>query len=80
MHNAAIPIANTIAPITIIAVSPIICQNNCALLLPNTFLIPTSFERPTACAVERLMKLMQAMIIINIPIKESVHSVDLLVT
>src|SRR5574338_67311 len=70
--------AKMTANTTMINVSPIICQNNCLLLPPRTFLIPTSLERPTACAVERLMKLIQAIMTMNKPISDNVHKVVLL--
>src|SRR6266498_5300127 len=55
-------IENITAANTIIAVSLKNWNRNWLLPLPKTFLIPTSFERFKACAVERLIKFTQAII------------------
>lgn len=75
----AITSANITAQTTMIVVSPITCTINCFLLLPNTLRIPTSFERPTDCAVYKLIKFIDAMMIISIAIKDSVLRVATLV-
>ncbi len=65
--------ANMPAIITTIAVSPITCEKSCLRLLPSTFLIPISFDLPTACAVARFIKFIQAIIIMKIPISDKVQ-------
>ena len=57
------------------AVSLIICQKRFHLLLPNTFLMPISLLRLTAWAVERLMKLIQAISMMKTPIRANVQRV-----
>ena len=66
--------------ITTAVVSISTCMLSWALLLPITFLIPTSLLLVTANAVERLMKLIQAINIISNPINASVYKEVLLVT
>ena len=71
--DAANKQASSIAVNVINAVSEINCQNSCEGRLPNTFRIPTSLERLSAWAVARLMKLTQAVMIKNKPIKNMAH-------
>ena len=59
----AIVIAITSAQDTMMVVSPTNWTASCFRLLPSTFLTPTSFARLTACAVARLIKFTQAMMI-----------------
>ena len=52
--------------------SPRNCKTNCFLLAPIVFRTPTSNERFPAIAVERFMKLKQAIIKINIATIEKI--------
>src|SRR4030095_6432425 len=47
------------------------CKMSCLRLAPTTFFIPTSFIRLEAFAVERFMKLMQAITKIKMAIREN---------
>src|SRR5690606_40904019 len=52
----------------------------CALPISSTFLTPTSLDRLTACAVVRLMKLIQAVNKRNIPTRERLSNVPFVTT
>src|ERR1700712_3165332 len=79
-HNSVNATPSIIDTKTRSDVSPRICQSKFPRLLPITLRTPISFERFTACTVDKFTKFMQAMIKIKIAISESVQSVDLFVT
>src|SRR5687767_6380311 len=64
--------ATTVEKATIKNVSKRNCFFKCHLLLPKTFRTPTSFDRLTACAVERFIKLVQAINRINAAINQRI--------
>ena len=73
------PIASINDRQTITAVSLMICANSWLRLLPSTFRMPTSRDRFTDKAVDRLIKFTQAIRIMNRPMSDNVSRVVLLV-
>lgn len=62
------PIAIAVPAKVMMVVSVMNCQNNCRGKLPSTLRTPISFERLSACAVARLTKFTQAVMIRKSPI------------